>query len=347
MTVTTGLVIGKFLPLHRGHSLLIDAALAQCDELTVVLFARSDEPIPLAVREGWLHAVHPEVRVVGGIDDHRVDFTDPAAWSYWAAATRAAYDPDGTRGPPDLVFSSEEYGFELAHRMGSRAVMVDAERVAVPVSGSLVREDPWAVADLLDPRVRAWFVRRVAVVGAESTGKTTLATMLADRFATTWVPEYGRTYSEVRGLTDPWTSAEFVHIAERQAALEDAAALGANRVLICDTDVLATGIWHERYVDRRRLPALDGLVRPVDLYLLTEPDVPWVDDGLRDGADEREWMTERFVEELTRRAAPFVRVAGAWDERDRVAVDAVATVLARPWPGSTYRPDEPGMTRRV
>ncbi len=344
---TTGLLIGKFLPLHRGHSALIDTARQRCDDLTVVVFARSDEPIALAVRERWLRSRHPDVRIVGVVDDHRVDFTDDAAWAYWAEATRVAYDPGGTRGPPTLVFSSDDYGVELARRLGSEPVIVDPDRTAVPVSGSLVREDPFAAWAFLDPEVRAWFVRRVVVVGAESTGKTTLAAMLATRFSTVWVPEYGRTYSEVRGLIDPWTSAEFVHIAREQTAMEDAAALAANRVLICDTDVLATGIWHERYVDRRRLPALDGLVRPVDLYLLTEPDVPWVDDGLRDGAGEREWMTGRFVEELTRRGAAFVRVGGAWDERDRLAVDAVAAVLARPWSGSSYRPDEPGMIRRV
>ena len=106
----------------------------------------------------------------------------------------------------------------------------------------------------LEPCVRAHFARRVSVVGAESTGTTTLARDLAEHYQTVWVPEYGREYCEnlqSAGLdlwTYQWRSPEFTEIARKQQELEDALARQANRILICDTDVLATGIWHERYL---------------------------------------------------------------------------------------------------
>jgi NadR type nicotinamide-nucleotide adenylyltransferase len=74
--------------------------------------------------------------------------------------------------------------------------MVDRARAAVPVSGTLIRSDPLAYLEFLEPCVRAYFVRRVVLIGAESTGKTTLAQQLAERFNTTWVPEYGRVHWE-------------------------------------------------------------------------------------------------------------------------------------------------------
>lgn len=330
-----GLIIGKFLPLHHGHRHLIETAWSQCDELTIALFARTDEPIPHDVRRSWLTELFPTVRVVGGIDDHDVDFDDAAAWQHWIDGTLAALDGH----PPDVVFSSEDYGAELARRLGADSVIVDLDRSAVRVSGSRVRADPYAHWDLLDPPVRAWFAKRVAVVGAESTGKTTLCERLAGHFATAWVPEYGREYCEVRGLEAEWTSDEFTTIATRQLADEDAAARRANRVLMCDTDALATGIWHERYLGSR-LAAVDALVRPYDLYLVTTSDVPWVDDGLRDSEGERTRMTDRFIEELEVRGARYELITGSWPEREAAAIAAIERVLAEPWPGHTYRPVE-------
>ena len=340
-----GLIIGKFLPLHLGHRHLIETALTRCDELTIVLFGRSVEPIPLAVRQAWLAELFPAVRVVGGMDDHPVDFDDDDIWKHWIDATLAAFDSlDGRR--PDVVFSSEEYGAELARRLGADSEVVDLERTTVPVSGSLIRADPLGHWHVLDPPVRAWFAKRVAVVGAESTGKSTLCAHLADHFDTTWVPEYGREYCEVRGLEAPWTSDEFEVIAARQLADEDAAAREANRVVICDTDALATGIWHERYLHARHAE-VEAMIRPYDLYLVTTPDVPWVDDGLRDSADDREWMTDRFVEELDARGARYELITGTWNDRDAAAIAAVERVLAERWSGATYHPEERNHHRRL
>ena len=187
----------------------------------------------------------------------------------------------------------------------------------------MIRENPLRHWEMLEPCVRSHFVRRVVLIGAESTGKTTLAQQLAEGFDTIWVPEYGREHWERklagRTLSDPppsWSHDEFVDIAREQQRRENLAARTANRVLICDTNAFATGTWHERYYQTRdeRVDAIGAKDR-VDLYLLTAPDVPFVQDGFRDGEHIRQWMHERFVEQLMGGVADWALVDGPYDRR--------------------------------
>jgi NadR type nicotinamide-nucleotide adenylyltransferase len=229
---------------------------------------------------------------------------------------------------PDVVFTSEAYGPRYAHFLQARHVSVDPGREHVPVSGTAVRADPWGMARFLDPVVRAWFVRRVCVVGAESTGTTTLCQDLAHHYGCPWVPEYGRAYCAERGDAIDWRSADFERIARRQLADEDAAARAADRLLICDTDALATSIWHERYLGTRS-PLLEHLAaaRRYDLYLLTSDDIPFEQDGTRDGEHVRGWMSQRFREELAQRPEPWVELRGDRAHRLAKATDHVDTLL--------------------
>src|SRR4051794_10710127 len=92
---------------------------------------------------------------------------------------------------------------------------------------------------------------RVVLTGAESTGKTTTARALAERYRTRWIPEYGRIYTEwFHEPSDRWESNEFVHIARVQNELEDTVAPLVETLLLCDTDSLLTALWHERYLGR-------------------------------------------------------------------------------------------------
>ena len=119
-------------------------------------------------------------------------------------------------------------------------------------------------------------VKRVCLLGAESTGKTTLAAALAERFDTVWNPEYGRTYTQLGRPADaPWTRWEFTHIARIQCWYEDFLAGLAHVVLFTDTDAFTTAVFHEVYLGT---PAtgFDELVRrPYDLFVVCGLDVPW------------------------------------------------------------------------
>jgi HTH-type transcriptional repressor of NAD biosynthesis genes len=177
-------------------------------------------------------------------------------------------------------------------------------------------------------------VKRICVVGAESTGKTTLARRLATHYHTICVGEYGRDYTEQNVGPEKlfgyqWKTPEFVHIAEEQLRREDEAAKRANRLLICDTDALATAIWHERYLGTRS-PEVEAIAaaRNYDLYLVTDCDVPFVQDGLRDGEHLRKWMTSRFISELTAHHRHWTLLSGSWDDRYDKARAEIDKLLA-------------------
>lgn len=320
-----GLVIGKFYPPHHGHKLLIETALAEVDHLDVLVCARPEQSISGELRASWLREIHPRAHVRAIADPGYDDDSQ-----FWAEYTIQIL---GYR--PELVFTSETYGEAFARFLDARHVLVDESRTRVPVSARQIRSAPLRYWEFLEPCVRAHFAKRICVVGAESTGTTTLAEDLAHHYKTVWVPEYGREYCEKLQATgfDLWTyqwrSEEFTEIAKKQLELEDRLARQANRVLICDTDVLATGIWHERYLQCAS-PAVDAVAaaQHYALYLLTDCDIPFVQDGLRDGETIREWMTRRFEEVLTEKEQRWIKVSGSPEKRLAKSVAAIDLLLA-------------------
>lgn len=212
----SGLVVGKFAPLHRGHRRLIEAARAACERVAVLVWSSPDFPaMPTPVRAGWVETLYPDVTV------RAFDAAD-APPNDAPAAVHHAFVRAHLPFPVDAVFTAEEYGPAFAAALGAEHVALDRRRD--PISGTAVRADPHGHRDALDPRVYAHFVERVAILGAESSGKSTLARALAERLGTTHVAEYARTLWEARGgVLHP---ADFVAIAETHRAHEDAAPAG-------------------------------------------------------------------------------------------------------------------------
>jgi NadR type nicotinamide-nucleotide adenylyltransferase len=308
-----GLTIGKFYPPHRGHSFLIEAASAQSEQTVVIVCAKPTDTIPGELRGKWLQEMHPAASVM--VIDDRYDENDSRVWAEntvrWLGRA------------PDTVFTSEDYGDRYAALMGASHVLVDKPRERVPVSGTTVRSDPYLNWDFIGPPVRGWFAKRVCVLGAESTGTTTLAATLAGHLQTSVVEEYGREYSELKLAQNDscWRTEEFTAIANEQTRREDAAACLANRVLVCDTNAFATALWHRRYMGSQS-PEVEEIARLArcDLYLLTGDEIPFVQDGLRDGEHIRHEMHGWFEKALEAQAVPWKTLRGPLDHRLREAV---------------------------
>ena len=344
-----GLVVGKFYPPHVGHLRLVSTAASQCDQVTVVVAAATWESLDLGRRVEWLgwHAASfPHVAVTGVLDNHPVDYSDPLVWDAHMDVFMTAASEVSGGVPIDAVFTGEEYGSEMARRLGAEHVQL--VRPGARPSGTELRADPSTTWDDLLPAARVGLAHRIVVVGAESTGTTTLAHQLAAHYGAAFVPEYGRTWTAAKladsrewafatggvlpGMGDlRWTSAEFTRIAARQTAAMDSAAIGGSLV-VADTDALATSVWHDRYVGGPHQPALDlASMTPPDLYLLTTPDgVPFVDDGLRDGEHVRADMTRAFEVALDASGVPWSQVTGDRDARLAQAVRLVDVLLASP-----------------
>jgi NadR type nicotinamide-nucleotide adenylyltransferase len=192
------------------------------------------------------------------------------------------------------------------------------------VSGTAVRADPLGHWRHLPRVVRPHFVRRVSVFGPESTGKSTLARLLAAHYGTVSVPEHARTHLEQQeGRLGP---EDIPFIARGQIAAEDALAHDADRLLVCDTDVLLTVVWSEAlFGDCPAWIRAEAARRRYDLTLLLDVDVPWVADPVRYLPDERRSFFDRCARALDAHGRRWVRIGGPWEDRlaaARAAIDA-------------------------
>ena len=317
----SGVVIGKFLPLHRGHEFLIQTARAQTRQLSIIVCERDTDFVAGTVRARWIRELFPDARVLLVRDEYDQD--DSALW--------ARLTINWLGFVPDVAFTSENYGQHFAGFMGCAHVLVDLERTTFPISGTLVRNNPRANWEFLPPPARGHFALRVCVVGAESSGTTTLAQALARELNTNWVEEYGREFCEMKyGRGDfEWHSHEFASIAREQSLRINAAARECNRIVVCDTDAFATRLWHHRYMNfwSNEVEVIARDAKKPDLYVLTSPDIPFVQDGLRDGEHLRMQMHEQFIHELNSWNANWMLARGSVEERLNDVLARIETLI--------------------
>ena len=171
--------------------------------------------------------------------------------------------------------------------------------------------------------------RCIVLTGPECSGKTTLAGELARHYDAPWVPEYAREYATA--LERPLVYADVEPIARGQRAAEDAASR-SGRLLLLDTDLLSTVVY-SRYC-YGACPAWierEAVARRGDLYLLHQPDIPWVaEPGLREASDRRAEQSKLFRDVLAASGAVVVEIRGAWPERLAKAIAAIDERLGRP-----------------
>ncbi|MEU7871450.1 AAA family ATPase [Dactylosporangium sp. NPDC049140] len=300
----TGVVLGRFLPVHEGHRYLVEFARAHAERLHLFVRIADDDPIPWEVRSGWmaeLFAGLPVTAIGGGQDE-------------WVPRILAEVQPD-------YLFSAELWGPGFAAKLGATFVGVD--RLAVPVSGTSVRNGPWDYEQYLPPPVRAWYSRRVCLIGAESTGKTTLAKKLARQFDTVWVPE------RLRTLGPDFGPADLALAAHGQLAAQEALARRSRLAVFCDTDLLSARLWSERLFGTAPAWLVEAAERPSqDLYLLCAPDVPYYGDSRHNAPAERREFHAAVERELIRLGRPYVVLDGDFDARYPRALEAVRELIA-------------------
>ena len=168
--------------------------------------------------------------------------------------------------------------------------------------------------------------KKVTIVGPECTGKTDLSQYLASYFKTSWVPEYARAY--LNKLNRPYDQIDLAKIAHGQLRLEDEWLQDANRLLICDTNLLVIKVWSEEkfgVCDPEILNLMKS--RPYDLLLLTNIDVPWENDPQREHPGRREHFWNIYQKESLNSGIPVVEISGERDVRRAKAVQAIEQLL--------------------
>lgn len=314
-----GIVIGKFMPVHKGHIALIEFAAARCDELLVAV-DEADGIIPLGLRLKWMKEIfrgRDTIKICG------VRKTLPQDKEPSRRASRAWAEYLNRRfGQFDLVFSSEGYGKFVAEHMRAENVVFDLERRQVPVSGTLIREHPFGYWEYIPEVVRPYFVKRICLFGPESCGKTTMALRLAEHYQAAFVPEYARLWIEKRG--GKFCFEDMDRFARGQRRTVERAAKKADKLVFSDTDAITTKLYSLHYFGRtsslvERIVADYGY----DYYLFMDIDLPWEKDPLRDAPHLRKEHREKFLRELEAAGKPYAIIRGQGEERFRGAVRVV------------------------
>jgi NadR type nicotinamide-nucleotide adenylyltransferase len=169
-------------------------------------------------------------------------------------------------------------------------------------------------------------IKRIALIGPESSGKTTLCRQLANYFNTHWVPEYARSYIE--NLNRAYTSDDILLIAKEQFKTEESLMQTANNLLFTDTEFINAKVWCEDVFGF----CPDWILRKVtekkyDLFLLTKPDLPWEKDAVRENPNRRDYFYELYLKEIETRNFNYKIISGSGEERFQNAVMAVKSFL--------------------
>ena len=175
--------------------------------------------------------------------------------------------------------------------------------------------------------------KAIALVGGESTGKSTLASLLAEYYGTIWVPEYARQY--LQGRDGFCEKSDLDLIALGQLNLEAELSPAAVDAYFTDTDVLTTVVWYEKYFDTAPDWMLNLAIASMkDFYFLCSPDFPWIKDEIRYAEEHRGWMHNRFVEYLDKLPVPYAVIHGeAIDQRLNSAIE----IIGKEFPELTRR----------
>jgi len=322
---TTGFIGGKFLPFHLGHVYAIIAASNQVDELYVVLSSSKNRDREICERNG-IKYIPAEIRLswigenLNNLDNIKIIHIEDDQWDYnydWKQGADLIKKAIGK--PINFVFSSEDSYNEHFKKYypNSKHIVIDNKRNTVKVSATEMRKNLYDHWDKLPNCVRGYFTKKVAIVGTESCGKTTLAKKLAKFYNTNYVDEVGRDYS-VR-YSNQLTKGMFNLIAMEHFLLQQKKAQESNRILFIDSEAVVTQYYFDMYYPRKKSRLIEEIIKQqrYDLVIYLEPDINWVEDGLRFAGkpEERSKNNEKLKKMFRDRNISFTSISGNYDER--------------------------------
>jgi HTH-type transcriptional repressor of NAD biosynthesis genes len=318
----TGLTLGKFAPLHKGHQELIETALREMDKLIILIYEADETEIPLSVRARWLRQLYPQSEVLEAWDGPQ-----QVGDTLEIKAMHEKYILERLGGRKITRFySAEFYGHHVSRALG--AIDRRLTRIQPPISGTMIRENPFMYRSFMEPLVYRDLITKVVFIGAPSTGKSTIAEKLAIEFNTTFMPEYGREYWEKNQVDRRLEPEQLVEIAKGHILKEDQLVLNANRYLFVDTNAITTYMFAMDY-HGSALPELESLasnsVTRYDIVFLCDYDIPYDDTWDRSGEVKRHVFQKKIIADLRERRLPYFELKGDLSAR----ISTVKKVLAK------------------
>ena len=333
MQYNVGMYGGSFNPLHMGHVDCIIRAASMCRELYIVLcIGQNRKEIDSRVRYRWLYQL---TKHIGNVTI--ITISDDAETK--AAYSRDCWQSDADKVKAqigkniDVVFCGSDYGTDSFWNV----CYPDSALYIFPRNGinsTEIRSDPYAHWDWLPNVVRPYYVKKVLIMGGESTGKSTLTINLANRFNTDFIDEAGRELSERSGTDRLMLSGDFTEILLTHKLNEIRAVEHSNKLLFIDTDTLVTQFYMHFLDDpdiakNKALSDAIDAINAYDLILFLEPDVAFVQDGDRSEVirNDRVKYSEQIKEIIRSHGKCFVAIGGTYEERYNAALNEVKKLL--------------------
>lgn len=337
---SVGFIGGKFLPLHMGHIYAILSASNYVDELYVVLSSSKNRDRELCERDG-IKYIPPEVRLswlgkeFNNIENIRIIHIEDDEWDSnydWENGAKMIKEKIGKH--IDYVFSSEK-SYDVHFKKyypDAKHVVIDDERKAVNISATELRKDLYTHWDMIPESVQEYFTKKVLIIGTESCGKSTLVKKLAKIYHTNFVHEIGRDYCE--RYSDRLTPDMFDNIAMEHYIMQYKKLAQSNKILFIDSDATTTQFYLDMYFNKNKSQLIEEIIKlqNYDLAIYLEPDVKWVNDGLRSaGADDVRQSNNAIMKAMfEERGIRFVSVSGTYYQRFRKSKSLVDKLFEKP-----------------
>lgn len=358
-----GVLIGKFLPLHRGHLSHIFNAYTQCDKLYIVIsnneklntsLCEKDniKPITSDMIMRWL------ITELNGIDNIFISVMNepedipeyPNGWKKWSKCLRKHFSDIffDTVSYDVIFFTGEKNDIPYYNQYfpNCEVKYLDYSISRYPISATLIRKEPLKYWDYICGSARKHFAKKILITGTESTGKTTLVKMLAKTFHTSWAEEIGRTYVEQYVKDERYISDDdYMNIIRMQIEANDQALKTCNRICFFDTDIIVTYYYYCMYakINGKQVPEqMKNLfdsefnayyLNMYDYYVFCKADgVNWVDDGIRRHPNYREELEESLLKIYTTDTYDdliFQYLSGNYNERWKYMYSFVNDILMK------------------
>lgn len=322
--MTTGLYLGKFAPLHKGHEYMIQTALDECDTVIVLIYDTPDViDIPVTKRADWIRRLYPETEVI-------IAWTGPEGTGQTKEKKQAheEYVISRLNGRNiDKFYSSEFYGEHMSDALNAEDRRIDPNRNTVSISGTQIRNNPYENKEYVSDSVYKDLITNVVFLGGPSTGKSTLTQAMANEFNTEYMHEYGREYWNEHNIDRRLTQDQLLEIATGHLERENKKLENADTYLFTDTNAITTYVFSKYYHDNTP-EELHELARNCDerydIVILCGMDIPYDDTWDRSGPDNRKRLQRMHIDFLERHNIPYYTVTGTVEERVQQVKDIVS-----------------------